>query len=275
MNIYNQMGSIKTNKKWRKKWEKQIKMHEECELINNQVFQSFQDYINNDEYYEIISYYEELIFENDDTMFHNTIFNGLEDTDFPISFIEAYKKIINKDYNTIDIIEEIFVVSLAHNICFRDYNKEKSLPQFEYITTHKFKFEYIDNFINIIKLFNGEKYALNPVLGQYGISADCDLIIDDNLIDFKVSKANNDKYELLQLLGYSSLINVGNYKINKIHIIDLYKNKLKTIDISEWDSNQRFGFLNYINISIPSKIENTITFIIKLNPFIEYKKIKY
>ena len=272
LKIYNDwkwefMGNIKCSKKWKNKYKKQLKMHEEYELINNQYFQSFQDYINNDEYYDICSYYQELasdkyeLLNNSAIDIHIDIFNGLEDKDFPISFIEAYEKVINKDCNTKDIIKEIFVVSLAHNICFRDYNKEKSSSQFEYITQNKF--EFIDDIIKIIKIFDGEKYALNPTL-SYGISADCDLIIDDNLIDFKVSKANNDKYELLQLLGYSSLINVGNYKINKIHIIDLYKNKLKTIDISEWDSNQRSGFLNYISISSEHKDKKyEIEFIIK------------
>lgn len=254
---YNKMGSLKSSKKWRKKWEKQLKMHEELELINNQNFQSFQNYISKDEYYNIYwDYYQEVQYEKSGIyeIFCNSYLQPTElgDNDFPISFTEAYTKVTNKNLNTIDIIREIFIVSLAHSEYFREYNEEKSILQYEYINTNKFKSEYINDIINIIKLFDGKKYALNPSLGRYGISSDCDLIIDDNLIDFKVSKINKDKYELLQLLGYSSLINVGNHKINKIHIIDLYKNKLKTIDISEWNSNQRFGFLKYIGIAIAS-----------------------
>ena len=258
INLYNQMGSIKLNKKWRKKWEKQIEMYEE---LNNNKFISFKDYLNNTKYYEIYDYYQELVH---DSKVNNIIvlnFQKLEDNDFPISFISAYEKVIKQKNNIIDIIKELFVVSLSHNVAFRDYNKDKSKLQYEYIIKNKFKVEYIEDIINIVKLFNGKKYSLNPTLGIDNMGADADLIIDDNLIDFKVSKTNHDKYEILQLLGYSALISIRSHNINKIHVIDLYKNKLKTIDISQWNYNQRNVFLEYINVSYKNKNKN-----ININP---------
>lgn len=193
------------------------------EELNNNKFISFEDYLNNTKYYEIYDYYQELVH---DSKVNNIIvlnFQELEDNDFPISFISAYEKVINQNNNTIDIIKELFVVSLSHNVAFGNYNKDKSKLQYEYIIKNKFKVEYIEDIINIVKLFNGKKYSLNPTLGIDIMGADADLIIDDNLIDFQVSKTNNDKYEILQLLGYSGLISIRSHNINKIHVIDLYK----------------------------------------------------
>jgi len=171
----------------------------------------------------------------------------IDDKIIPL-FSEAYKKVTNQSA-TIDIVIEIFIISLSHNIVFGQYNQQKSLLLFNFLTNNKFKFEFIMDIKNMINSFNGKKYALNPGLVSTGITADCDLIIDDNLIDFKVSKSNKDKYELLQLLGYSSLIQLRNHTINKIIIIDFYKNKLKTINISNWNIEQRIHFLKYIELT--------------------------
>ena len=120
------MGSIKTSKKWRKKWEKELKMYEEYESINNQELQSFQDYINNDEYYNICYSYQ-LLKSSYTNVFYISNFQKIEDTDFPISFLDAYQKVINQNHNTIDIITEIFIVSLAHSVYFGEYNQEKTI----------------------------------------------------------------------------------------------------------------------------------------------------
>lgn len=258
LNYYYQMGEIKKNKKWKTRWENEIKMHNELNQMT--IFQSFEEFLNNNEYYDIYCEYSELVF-NCRCYQRNTQDIG---ENFPISFINSYEKVTNKENQTINIIPEIFIVSLAHNISFGQYNEEKSKLQFQYIINNCFKDEYIQNIINILQIFDGKKYAINPTLGYYGIPSDCDLIIDDNLIDFKVSKMDNNKYEILQLLGYSSLIAVGDHMINKIHIIDLYKNKLKTIEISDWHINQRLGFLNYMEIKIPSDVNHKIPFIIKI-----------
>lgn len=151
------------------------------EELNNNKFISFEDYLNNTKYYEIYDYYQELVH---DSKVNNIIvlnFQELEDNDFPISFISAYEKVINQNNNTIDIIKELFVVSLSHNVAFGNYNKDKSKLQYEYIIKNKFK---VEDIINIVKLFNGKKYSLNPTLGIDIMGADADLIIDDNLIDF-------------------------------------------------------------------------------------------
>lgn len=195
--------------------------------------------------------------KNNDEIKINIYLNpqGVTDNDFPDSFIEAYEKMKNNKITNIKkIINEIFIVSLSHSVYFGQYDEEKTTEQYNFIKKNTFKYE--NEIINIIENFEGEKFSLNTTL----IESDCDLIIDDNLIDFKVSKRSNDEYELLQLLGYSAMIKTKKHDINKIHIIDFYKNEIKSINISKWKKKHRYELLNYLNYNINKK-EKKIDFI--------------
>jgi hypothetical protein len=239
-------------------YDKYIKILKEVDAHNIDYYElidikdkTFKEYLNNNEYYEIYENYENI---NNNHQCNLILFN-IDDYDFPISYVDAYEKVTNNEIDIKNLIEEIYIVSCAHCIYFKNHDHEKSLIQYEYISKNKNKFKnkYIDQFVDIIKKFNGKKYSLDPELGDYGISSDCDLIIDNNLIDFKVTKNNNDKYELLQLLGYSALINVSGHIIKEINIIDLYKNELKSIDIDKWTNKDRNNFLKYLQIDVPKK----------------------
>ena len=72
---------------------------------------------------------------------------------------------------------------------------------------------------------------LNPILGLYGIAADADLILDNTLIDIKCTKSGMEEYELLQLLGYATLLDHQQQPMRSIQILNLLKGEEITYDI--------------------------------------------
>ena len=66
------------------------------------------------------------------------------------------------------------------------------------------------------------------------IPADCDIVIDDTLIDIKCTGGNKDILEVLQLLGYASLLKSNteyNMRMNNICIINLLQGECKIYNI--------------------------------------------
>ena len=176
-----------------------------------------------------------------------------EEAHFPQPFAEAYEKVSNASNKTKDVINEIFVISLGHGFSFGRYDPDSWRTQYEYVVKN-FVEDFMDDLQKVFTLTKGTQYALNPVIGIHGsIRADADLIIDDNLIDFKVTKSNDNKYEFFQLLGYASLAAMYNYDINMIHIINFYTNTLRSINITDWVHDQRIGFLDYLCIDTSIK----------------------
>lgn len=177
--------------------------------------------------------------------------------EFNISITKSYEKVKNIKIATSEIILEIFIVSLAHNLFFGDIEIDLSKEQIIYLSC-AFKKEYIFDIIKLINTYNGSKFALNPALGAGGVGADCDLIIDDKLFDFKVTKGDNTKKDLLQLLGYASLISLRKHIINEVYIINLYKNQITKYIIKNWTKQD--DFLKYMNIDILITLNDQILF---------------
>jgi len=172
--------------------------------------------------------------------------NGI-DFDFyslPICRKLCYKKMMDtKKYKSKDILVEIFLTSLSHSESFGRIPKEETVDKFiESISKINVEFLISELSIYFSKVIKNKKVTLNPSLGfrmeirnkTIMIPADCDLIIDDILIDFKCGKEYN-RYELLQLLGYASLINLNKKfanKINKIAILNFTLGFYKEYDIT-------------------------------------------
>jgi hypothetical protein len=79
---------------------------------------------------------------------------------------------------------------------------------------------------------------LNPGLGNRGISADADLILDDMLIDIKCTDSGNKCImEIFQLLGYVALFSINDQysgnRINTIAIINILKGEINQYDVSD------------------------------------------
>jgi hypothetical protein len=114
------------------------------------------------------------------------------------------------DYKTKDIIAEIFITSLFHSEAFG------GAPQQEHFNKMLERLTTDVNVINILipsltsvcyeLIKDKSSILLNPSCGGMTIPADADLVIDDILYDIKCTKNSRPIYEILQLLGYSSLL---------------------------------------------------------------------
>lgn len=154
----------------------------------------------------------------------------------------------NFNYNTKDILKYILINLLNQfeilNTCPCE---EKFNNIFDLLNNLDFDIvlHYISNIFNQdnIKSLN---ITMNNVLDDDNIKASCNIIIVNELIDIKCTKSTTtDNYELLQLLGYTSLIYNKNMKINKISTINLMRGFIKSYDIS---TIQHSCFKKYYNI---------------------------
>lgn len=89
-------------------------------------------------------------------------------------------------------------------------NENKLNKIIEYLVNPLNNFESIINYISEIfskYVKQSSQVSMNYSLGDCNIVADCDIIIDDELIDIKCTKCTNtnNNNELLQLLGYVAL----------------------------------------------------------------------
>jgi hypothetical protein len=178
----------------------------------------------------------------------------------PIDRVKSYDIAVNTSkYKTDDILTEIFITSLSHTLAFGGIpNQEKVNSILNLLKTP----EIIEVFLTPIKQLcmdltnEKKKILLNPCLGykiplldNKGIPSDCDLIIDDILYDIKCTIGDKSVYEILQLLGYASLINCNPFygiKINNISIINLLQGQINNYDISFITLEQMISYLKIL-----------------------------
>lgn len=158
--------------------------------------------------------------------------SSINDTKFPFNLDDSYKVSKNLNNKTKDILYDVFIVSLTHFYRFGNLDTSNANLIINFIKNSDFQFDITD-IQSILSIFNPKEIALNPELGiSKKFPAEADLILDNNLLDIKVTKFDNDNLNFLQLIGYASLCNLRDYKINKIHVLNLYQNKIQSIDIS-------------------------------------------
>jgi hypothetical protein len=93
---------------------------------------------------------------------------------------------------------------------------------------------------------------LNPMLGgtyEYSIPADCDIVIDEMLIDIKCTSGDNYSYEIMQLLGYSALLQnnpVYNKRIKQVSVLNLLEGNILFYDTSHVSNEQYLSFLKIL-----------------------------
>ena len=170
-------------------------------------------------------------------------------------------------YDTSDILKELLIVSCCHIEAFEAC---PSQDKFNKIINMLATID-VENFINPIKSLcnilsnNSKKIIYNPGLGGKShtegitlIPADCDLVIDDVLIDIKCTRNwnKNDNLEILQLLGYASLLKYNeryNLRIKNVCILNLLQGKCKVYNIENiLDSN----LLEYLHL-LTNKYDKT------------------
>ena len=80
------------------------------------------------------------------------------------------------------------------------------------------------------------------------------MVIDKTLIDIKCTNGNNDRYEILQLLGYTSLLNYNCItRVDKICIINILNGVIKFYDIKHISDD---NLLEYLHL-LTNKYEST------------------
>lgn len=179
-----------------------------------------------------------------------------------VSIKDCYNK--TKDitlYKSEDILVNIFFTSLSHTYSFGGIPNEDKLKNI---------LQIIQNTSNIIEIFftplktlcsniikNNTDILLNPVLGfnipqiNTSIPSDCDLVVNNTLYDIKCTKGDNSIYEILQLLGYSSLLNnIPNYNkhIDNIQIINLLQGVTINYDISYITNEEMINYLKVLTM---------------------------
>ena len=190
---------------------------------------------------------------------YNYIPTEIKECVFPICQNVCFMKA--KDtikYDTSDILKELLIVSCCH---IEAFGACPSQDKFNKIINILATTIDVENFINPIKSLcgilsnNSQKIIYNPELGGKShtkgitlIHADCDLVIDDVLIDIKCTRNKNDNLEILQLLGYASLLKYNeryNLRIKNVCILNLLQGKCKVYNIENiLDSN----LLEYLNL---------------------------
>lgn len=167
------------------------------------------------------------------------IHNFNENNDFWYSWKENLPNYYKSNSN-----ENIFLTSIAHNVFFNRF------PEIDIIKTF---IKEIKISKNEIKKFSSDihnifsqysKIDCNPTLSTGNITADCDLICDNKIIDIKCQKNNKENENLMQLIGYSVL---SKKDINQVEIYNPLLGQIINYDISLWkiiDRNNFFKFLN-------------------------------
>jgi len=168
----------------------------------------------------------------------------------------CYDKVKNTlKYKTFDILEEILIVSLCHIQSFGQCpNQDKFDKLYKLVSnvddqTGKLEYCLYDIFNNLVK---NNKILLNPALGEekYKIPSDCDIVIGNTLIDIKCTKKSHKIYEILQLLGYASLLKYNtkyNLNIEEISIINFIDGKCTSYNIKNITDDNLLVYLDLLS----------------------------
>jgi hypothetical protein len=178
----------------------------------------------------------------------------------PINIKDSYERTKDtKFYKSENILIEIFITSLCHTFSFAVPNQANVTDIINLIqnTPNITEIFYVPLSQFCVDLFSEESnILLNPALGfeislldNKRIPSDCDLVINDILYDIKCTKKDSSVYEILQLLGYASLLTFFpkfDSKINNISIINLLQGYIINYDISYITTEQMINYLKIL-----------------------------
>jgi hypothetical protein len=196
------------------------------------------------------------------TGFYNSMPDCIPECKFDKCVNLCYEKITNTEmYSSVDIMEEIFISSLSHSIAFGGCPNQSNVNEILNLIKHTTNIEEIFYLplrqlcLNLLK--ENPNVLLNPALGHQielldnkNIPADCDLVINNYLYDIKCTSGEKSVYEILQLLGYASLLNCisrfNNNKVDNISIINLLQGYIVNYDISYITKDQMVNYLRVL-----------------------------
>lgn len=198
--------------------------------------------------------------ENDE--FIGFEYDGIRKTHLPLNMLESYNKTQDTMlYKTHNIVVEIFISSLSHSLAFggcpkqEDIDKMVNLLQNDNIGIEKLIIPLQQLCLDLLN--KNSNVLLNPALGysielldNKSIPSDCDLVINNYLYDIKCTSGEKYVYEILQLLGYASLLNCNSKfiknKVDNISIINLLQGYIVNYDISFITKEQMINYLRIL-----------------------------
>lgn len=157
--------------------------------------------------------------------------------------VTSYERVRTKVFSARDV----FITSLAHGAFFNRFDSEENIKDILTIISQK-----EDQIIQFQKEMSTrfESAKTNPVIGGKGIGADCDLIINDTLVDIKCQATSDvtiHEQNILQLFAYAVFAEIHRkYKINKLQVFNPLIGKLQEWDISSWGQKKRGAFYKFI-----------------------------
>jgi len=164
-------------------------------------------------------------------------------------------------YKSKDILKDIFITSLSHSIYFGWQPSQIKIDSILNLLSDGY--EILTDSLKVlceILLERGvddlihRDILLNPDLGynipelNKSIPADCDMIINNIIYDIKCTKDIGGIYELLQLLGYSALVDCSpslNKRIEHVSTVNLLQGCIVSYDITAFNKEH---MLNYLRI---------------------------
>ena len=168
----------------------------------------------------------------------------------------SYIKCKDMSWRAKDIIKDIFMTSLTHGISFGWQPDNIKINAILSLLSNDCEI-LIDS---LKKLCDGiipsdrTDITLNPSLGynipelNKSIPADCDIIINNVIYSIKCTKDIKSIHDLLQLLGYSALVDCLpslNKRIEHISILNLLEGCIVSYDITAFNKEH---MLNYLRI---------------------------
>lgn len=174
--------------------------------------------------------------------------------------IECYNKVKNtKKYKTQDILQDILIASYCHMESFDQCVQQQTHDKMIKVISKETMNKTIANLFSFCKdLCNNSKFiATNPTLGTTIIGADCDIIIDDILIELKCTNDINEKYCVLQTFAYAALLENApkkSQKIKHICVINLFQATIEVFNMNQYNkTNMNKYFKILTNQYKPSK----------------------
>lgn len=149
---------------------------------------------------------------------------------------KAYLKYIDKNNDWKDIIQEIYQISKCHPVSFdRRKNLYVELDP-KHLTSCM---EWYNDVYNTVMKYFSNNVICNPSFYNGLIASDADIIVDDNIVDFKNSSDKNINMEhVVQLLAYTQLARENEMVINKITIFNPLLGIMNTAYVTNWDRGE-------------------------------------
>ena len=151
---------------------------------------------------------------------------------------KSYNNFKNKNIEWYDIISDIFEISKCDTILKNNRRRLMYINQLNKLVTSDMEWYHHINQFFCNKMKSQNTICHHSIINDQ-ISGNLDLLVDDTIIDYKVSY--NDKINIewiLQLLLYTYLARKKGHIINNIGIYNPLIGKLRIINIEKWDKEK-------------------------------------